>query len=335
MARTPPFEGIMAYFPAFEYYNPNRLLGGKMPLFFGTQRNIPVMVEGNCYFRFFKIAFFDQIVPQMPILALADPKKVVLPPVTLEYQLIASDSNYLNRMVKKIHGNEKCLMSRAVDEFPINRFFFPGETDVRPQPQQTGATIRSGDKIFPALDSRLVTWQFDSGKQFISERVRTDAQDRRVLDIDGWMSVDNGDLDLTGIETFRGRGVIVVSHGNVKIGSLQRLVPSSNDLLKIYVWNGNIAVGGKAPVKIEASLIATSMDSPNPEGMFFANGNNVEIKGNLVLDYLPIADSAGNGLGGKLEIVHDTQLFAPSDPYRVSIGTVRTMYSVNSGKPSW
>lgn len=336
--QTMPFEGILNYFVSYKDYNPQRLMGGKMPAFFGPDRKTPVMIEGNCFLRYFKVAFFDQVVPQLPILASIDPRKVILPPIALKYSWGGGGTNFLNRMVAKIHGNEKCLMSRAVDGFSINKFFFPNEPDHSQPKQSSGSGGQKGDEIFPSFDRKLVTYQFDNGGQLLAKRVYSDEQGRRVLDIDGWMVVYGGDLDLTSVGTFRGRGVILVLGGNVKLGTLVKLVPGSSDLLKIYVNKGNIEIDSTSksdPVRIEASLITTCMLAPNPQGLFFANRKNVEIKGNLVADFLPIGDKSGKGLGGTLKIEHDTLLYAPTDPYRVSLGAVRTLYSVNSGKPSW
>ncbi len=328
-----PFNGVASYFTEYQDYNNWRILGGRMPAFFGEKRNTATMIEGQAYVRFFKIAYFDPFVTTMN--CLGSDIQVEMPPLPLHFARKGKQDDFQNREIPKFSGNEKWLMSRAVEEFPINRFFFPKETKPRPEPEQYGSKVPGAD-IYPANDPLMDAFEFDTGADLVRERTVLDGSGRKILDLDGQMQVNKGDLDLSGVNLFRGRGVIVVVNGNCRIGNFQRMDPGSGDSAKIYLTHGNFEVTSAGQsVKIEASLVALALGAGAKRPyMFCCNNKDVHILGNLVVDYLPI-DFNNRGIGRELLIEHDPRLFAPSDPFRVSIGQVRTMFSINAGDASW
>lgn len=329
-----PFNGIVSYFTEYDKFNPARLLGGRMPRFFGPDRRTAVMIEGPVFLRFFKVAFFDYFSASFNLFG--GPVTVDMPPIPLEFVRPDKPGNFQNRDVGKIAGNEKALHSRAVDEFPINRFFFPKETTPRLEPEQYGSKVPGAD-IFPAVDPKLAAHIYPTGADLLRERVSKDAAGRSVLDVDGLMVVNAGRLQLTPVSLFRGRGFILVLDGDCELGDLRRMDPNSGDTLKIYLSHGNFEVRGTtSPVTIEASLVSTWMRATGgQQGKFYANNKPVQILGNLVLDFLPIGTEGGRGMGPELVIQHDPKQYQPGDPWRVSIGQIRTLYAIRPGERSW
>ena len=122
------------------------------------------------------------------------------------------------------------------------------------------------------------------------------------------------------------------------------------DLLRIYLQSGSFYLEGTlSPVEIAASLIATTFNPPDKtkrvwQGKLIPKGKSVVIFGNLIVDYLftegdkddPPEYSVPEG--GYVKVIHDPAFFADPDScpwvYRVSIGQVRNMYSMNAGGPT-
>jgi hypothetical protein len=120
------------------------------------------------------------------------------------------------------------------------------------------------------------------------------------------------------------------------------------DTLRIYLRAGKFVIRQEFDgVEIQASLAAFyypfGSSDPAKMGALILNGqSSVKIKGNLLVDYLYTHDSDNDGLadGGELRIEHDPLIYDPAgtapdgeelDPYHVSIGPVRTVFSINSG----
>ncbi len=336
-ARSGPFHGITSMRTEYESHNPARLLGGRMPRIFGVDRRTPVRVEGNVYLRFFKIAFFDFF--DAPLESFNGKVTVTMAPIALPFMRPEKASTFLNRPLSKNIVAESVLMSRPVDDKPINRLFFKGAAALATEPEQVDRQIPAGD-IFPDPDEKLVSHSFANASELLRERVSQDTDGKSVLDIDGIMVVQNGGLDLSNAQApvtrFRGRGQILILNGDCRLGELRKRDPASTDVVRFYVCNGSFEVGGPAAaVTIEASLVATSQKAPNPLGMFYANGKDVTILGNLVVDFLPIGIKGPKGMGRNLTIKHDPMVYSPPDPIRASIGTVHTMYAIRGGARSW
>jgi len=309
-----------------------------MPAFYGLTREIPVMIEGNVYARFFKVAFFNGVDTEFPVYG-GVKAPLELPPLPIYFR--RPDEKPVTFENKEVPGGikmiEKFMMSRAVEEFPLNRFFFPSETVPRRLPEQAGTKVPP-EKIFPSHDPKMTSHLFYSGKNLLALRTFRDASERAVLDVDGLMVLAEGDLDLSKVHFFRGKGQILVVSGNCKIGRFERLDPNSGDVVKIYLNDGRFDVdSGDSEVKIVASLVALTADPTESRlGVFKANQKSVHILGNLVVDLLLI-NSGANGLGPGQELVikHDSHLFSPEDPVRVSVGPISISHAVNSGEPTW
>ncbi len=338
-AQVDAFCGVLKYFieNAENGYNYQRCIGGKMPLLFGESRDRGAFVEGPVYLRFFKIAFFDEFTKDMSFAG--GSFRVFIPVIPLSFLRYEKPKTFLNKDVGKLFGVgiEKWLMSRAVDSKPVNSLFFPQRKKALEVPQQVGTALK-GDQIFPSVDTNLrtVSHVYPSGKAFLEDRV-VDEGGKPVLDLDGLMFIsaqDGAPLNLTGVNAFRGRGLIILLKGHCIIGTLERLQKGSNDSLRIYLPEGSFFLGGsESVVKIEASLQATVFRphgatlSPNDQGRIVMNGKGAQILGNLVVDSLNELDTLPKGKS--LRIVHDEKLYFPPDPVRISIGKVRSFFAVS------
>lgn len=335
IADFPHFSGIQNFFIYYDQFNPFRVRGGRMPLLFGENRDIPVFVEGNVFLRFFKVAFLDEFPLLLPMRQ--GPKTMRFPEIPLNFAGPTDPISLSNRPVGKIHGIEETLMSRAVDEISINTFFF-NESKPRPQPQQKGGTRNGGD-IFPVLDPNLrtVSHFYATVGEFLADRVRSrSGQDHLFLDgISVIHGIDGAPLDLKSIRTFVGKGTIILFRGQCEIDSLTKADPQ-RDRLKIYLLSGSFLLGSQGkPARIEASLVATTLSPPDnsgiqpqQQGTIYFQTAEVQILGNLVVDDLNL----GRGKTGAstLRITHDPELFLPLDPFRFSVGPIPTFFSVTA-----
>lgn len=326
-ARTLQFIGLSEYLNYMKTFYPDKRLSGKMAKLFGAARNVPAIIEGNVYLRFFKLAFFDEF--SASITLGGESKDFAMPSIPLTYQNPGSkDRNFLNKEVR-VHGIEYELMSREVEEFPANAIFF-GDVSVKP------AGISKPENYFPYTTIDSISYRYSSPQDFLDDRTIVLANGEKRIDVDGLMFVEKGNLDLSGYRSFSGQGMIWVGfRGDVYLGNLAKAKPS--DILKIWAQDGNFIIKSDQPdVKISASLIAMSYfsdpsrnrSSLENRGKLVPNRRGVEIYGNLAVDYLFLADSNyGLPAGKSLKIVHDPYLFAPVYPKWVTLGKVRTIYS--------
>ncbi|MGM0597492.1 MAG: hypothetical protein ACQES9_10680, partial [Myxococcota bacterium] len=285
---------------------------------------------GNVFFRFFKLAFFDEF--QAFLTLGGEQKNLGMPAIPLHFQdPAARNSNFLNKEVR-IHGLEKQLMSREVNEIPVNSLFAAGVASLP-------AGVSKPSKVFPTVAIDAISYRYKTPEKFLQENTIDLGNGKKRLRVDGHMFIEKGNLDLSDYSSFTGQGLIWIGfRGNVLLGDLAKSKPS--DILKIWAQDGNFIVKSSKPdVKISASLIATTYFSDpqrdrrsiNNRGKFVANRHGVEINGNLVVDYLFLADkSYGIPEGKKLTIKHDPFLFSAVYPKWTTIGPVRTIYSVNA-----
>ena len=235
----------------------------------------------------------------------------------------------------------------------------PLTSPVFPNPQQIPGPsgTKVGDRFYPPIDYTTYTHNFKTPQEFLTERVKEE-NGENVLQMDGRIYIAQGDLDLfkgvngRPVKKFRGRGFLFLSKGNMTLTSLRKAGSGNgtdpDDSLRVYLQDGDFIIGGSdSPTHIDASLIAltfftgTTRDPKEltNQGQLLMRGKSVTINGNLIVDYLAL-EFAGDGLpmGGTLTIIHDPEIFEPcngeDNPYRFSIGQVRTLYSMNSGDPT-
>lgn len=376
--------------PSHAPWNPERAFVGKMAKLCGPSANIPLLVEGNAFLRFFKIAYFDEMKATFTLLKKEVP--CVLAPIPLDYyrfdDILGQADTFLNKPSAELvtsnlfsrclpsspakgYVDDRSLMSRAIDTIPLNTMFtrefvkvtspdgsdamYDSKADgVIPNPQQVvkpGKSVKPGHKMFRVVDEQMCSRNYYDPSSFLRERVVRE-DEKNTLYIDGYMYITEGDLDLSWVDQFAGRGLIFLGKGNCKIGNFMKKDGSDSDqTLRILLLDGDFIVNSsESNVKIEASLIATtyipSSDARDPsnltaQGSFNPNNKRVKILGNLIVDYL-FTESGSTGLptDGALTIEHDPMIYSPkppvNDPFRASIGAVRTMFSMNAeGKGSF
>ncbi|MFZ2961015.1 MAG: hypothetical protein WA705_29395 [Candidatus Ozemobacteraceae bacterium] len=329
-----PFTGIGQYFKYYMDKNPQRLLGGKMPLLFGDGRDIPVFVEGPVYLRFFKIAFLDQVKVKFD---LDGGKTMDVPfrPIPLHYE--DSPRTFSGKpCTPPIDERTKVLMSKSIDSLSINHLFFGVGSQVAKSPSSVNGTIEGRD-VFPAFDATLrsVSHAYQTADEFTQDRIKT-IGDQKVLDLDGIsliISTIQKPLNLTSVQKYRGKGRIIVHEGSCILGNLEPL-NLKTDSLGIYLMFGSLLVQSPANVvNIFASLAATTCFKDNSSPIHVAEsgisfgGKNVNIYGNLFVDNLFELKTLPDG--GQLTIVHDPNLYFPEYPVRVSIGETKSMLAVD------
>lgn len=264
-------------------------------------------------------------------------------------------------------GDDVCrkLMSEVI-EIPVNRIladetirmvhpqgdpnngymrdYNPDENLLFPSQKGSAGVGASGTRFFPAVrDFHSFSHLYINQDDFLRDRVIGD-----TLYIDGRVNVCEGHLDLRKVTKFRGNGVIKVERGDCKFGA-KLMKTQDSDILRIYLQTGSFFCEESAdPVTICASLIAVNWDDPNDgvtvdpaqrvwQGKLVPKGNNVTIIGNLVVDYLFTEGDSQDPPefctpdGGFIRVIHDPVLFSPIDPFRISVGSVRSMYSMNTG----
>jgi len=365
-------------------WNRERAFVGKMAKLCGPSDNVPLLVEGNAFLRFFKVAYFDEVNATFTLLNTEVP--CVLAPVPLDYYrkdpVLGQDDTFLNQPSSVLANDRlfaKCLpsspakgylvdrslMSRAIDTIPLNTLFAtetvkitktdgsdgtydPKADGVIPDPQQVvkpGKTVKPGHKMFRIVDEQMCSRNYYDPPSFLRERVVRE-NGKNTLYIDGYMYITEGDLDLSRVDQFAGRGLIFLGKGNCRIGNFLKKDGSGSDqTLRILLLDGDFIVDSSdSDVEIEASLIATTYVAPGSardpssltaQGSFNPNNKRVRILGNLIVDYL-FTESGNTGLplDGTLTIEHDPMIYNPkppaNDPFRASIGAVRTMFSMNA-----
>lgn len=329
-ARAFQFTGLADYIKFMKKFHPDKTISGNMPQIFGVNRDTPVVLEGNIFFRFFKVAFLDEF--EAAITLGGESKKIGMPAIPLHFQDPAiKNTNFLNKEVR-VHGFENQLMSREITEIPVNSLFSSG---VCPTPQG----IASPDNVFPTVSVDAISYRYKNPQEFLAEKSVIMPNGEKSLIVDGHIFIEKGNLDLSGFSAFTGQGMIWIGfRGDVYLGDLAKSRPS--DILKIWVQDGNFIIKSPKPeVKISASLIALSFfadanrdkSSIANRGKFIANKHGVEILGNLAVDYLFTADkNYGISDDKALVIKHDPFLFTPVYPKWATLGQVRTIYCVNA-----
>ncbi len=329
-----PFSGIAEYFEQVKTANPQRIAGGKMPILFGENRDIPVYIEGPVHLRFFKIAFVDQINVTFNLHG-GNSLDVPFPPVPMHYENPATtfSGKQLNPPVDKRTDR---LMSMPIEHFSINNFFFGAGATAAKTPTAVKSGIEGHD-VFPAFDDslRTVSHFYQTTDQFISDRVKM-IDGQKTLDLDGISLIVNSankPLNLSSVQKYIGKGRIVVAEGHCHIGNLAP-VDIKNDSLGIYLMSGRYFIkSDSASVNIYASLAATSCFSDNSsvsaasEGGIEFEGKSVNIYGNLIIDNL--FEMRNLPEGGHLKVVHNPGLYFPEYPVRASIGETRALLAVD------
>ncbi|MDD2997511.1 MAG: hypothetical protein PHV05_00540 [Candidatus Riflebacteria bacterium] len=329
-----PFSGVVKYFEHFKEQNPQRIVGGKMPLLFGEGRDIPVYVEGPVYLRFFRVGFLDQVTVKFDLHG-GNSMNVPFPPVPLHYE--DPPETFAGKLCNPlVDQRTRTLMSTAIDSLSINNFFFGAGTITAKSPTAVRGGVEGHD-VFPSFDDSFCTVAhiYNTAEEFARDRIKT-VDGQKILALDGISLIlgsDNKSLDLTAVEKYRGKGRIIVNEGNCFVGNLLP-VDQKSDSLAVYLMFGKFIVKSASnPVNIFASLSATTCfsdnSSPDPaaEGGINFGEKSVNIYGNLIVDNLFELQSLPDG--GQLKIVHDPALYFPEYPVRVSVGETRSMLAVD------
>ena len=349
-------------------YNPERVRVGKMPLIYGADCKNRLFVEGPVFLRFFKVGFLDTFSQNIEFFR--GTRTIEPEPVPLRFLRYDKydGSSFLNTKLNAPVPNnglhkENFLMSRAIDNISVNALMgdsisiYDGGGNVVStstilldhancvEPLQPAGSNLKATNFGRLIDFKTVGWNYPNTTRFLEHR-KGEVDGKKTLFIDGFMYIEEGDLDLTGYGQFYGKGMIFLGRGNCLIGNLKR-IDGRKDTLRIYLRAGKyILPAGLDQVEIQASLAAFyyPFGSGDPEkmgGMILSGQSQVKIKGNLLVDYLYTEDRSGAGLadGGSFIVEHDPLIYDPAleidgqkqDPYHVSIGPVKTIYSVNTG----
>ncbi|GAB4270123.1 MAG: hypothetical protein Kow0029_06690 [Candidatus Rifleibacteriota bacterium] len=371
---TAEFRGKGPYFSEYldevggKDFNPERIKVGKMAKLYGENCDRKLFVEGPAFLRYFKIAFLDDFTTTIDFYS--GPKDVNPEPVPLNfYRYDKNPKTFLNKPLTKALPtpgvvDERYLMSRAIDNFPINCFLgnsvsiFDGdgkEITINPftygspnfeNPRQKSGSNHTALKFGRLIDFKTVSWNYPNTELFLQDRVRL-LGGVKTLFVDGVMYIENGDLDLSDIKQFYGKGLVYLGRGNCLIGNFSRCTGRQGDSVRFYLRQGDYIIKSDSDtVEIEASLAAFyypfgSKSQVNQGSLLLSSKKDVTIVGNLLVDYLFTEAKGSMGLvdGGTLTIKHDPVIYDPAaeyngeklDPYRVSIGPVKTLFSLNAG----
>lgn len=354
-----------------KFFNPERVRVGKMLKLFGYENKTPVLVEGPVYLRFFKIAYLDEFSKEIEFFS--GMKAVNPEPVPLAFMRPEREpktflnTTLSNELAASPYFKDNLMMSRSIDDVSINALlgnsvtYYDGERKkvtlnplTGPRPtfpypiQKPSATPIKAKAFGRLIDFKTVSRNYPSPQEFLQERV-TGTGAGKVLHLDGVMYVEAGDLDLSDVSGYYGKGMIYLGRGNCMIGELRRKRDplKTSDSLRIYLRQGDFIIKSSSnSVTIDASLAAFynppgSSDPKNQGSLIINRKDSVLIKGNLLVDYLYTQDTSDSGLakGGVLAIEHDPLLYesaaeidgAKLDPYHISIGPVRTSFALNAG----
>lgn len=356
-------------------YNLERYRVGKMFRLYGENNTTPVLVEGPVKLRFFKIGYFNDF--EENLVFYTQPHKIHPEPVPILFRRPDSGDTFQNTKVSKNFSSsdfftDNMLMSQAID-IPINALllndsgtgpdYIDGNGKKKPL---TKKEVFSNEFVYPVqksngdkktegkffgrrVDFDNSSYNYPSPKEFLEDRIR-EINGRKTLCVDGIMYIEKGDMDLTDINYFYGKGLIYLATGNVTFGNFNRLRDiSEGDTVRFYLRQGDFILGsGNSDITIEASLAAlfskVGDSDPRNQGSLVLNGKrNVHIIGNLIVDYFYTQDPSGRGLakGGTILIEHDPLIIEPNlrtsngkefDPFHVSIGKVKTLFAVKSGE---
>ncbi len=382
---SPEFENRGPYFNAYlkekngVIYNPEKFRVGKMLALYGEDNKTPVLVEGPAFLRFFKIAFFDEFVDTIEIGAKADgseepmvkeinPAPVPMPVVRLDEPQVFLNTKLGNNLSNSQYFKDNYMMSYSIDELSVNALlgesvsYYDGTGNSKTiNPIVTAAPTfdkpiqRPGSNVQATTFARLIdletlSYNYPSPQEFIKDRV-ADFNGKKTLFLDGVMYIEGGELDLTSINQFYGKGLIYLRAGNCKLSNLSRCRDEMQygDTLRLYLQNGDFILTNEEDIVIEASLAAFTYPmgpTQAAQGSLILNGQTqVKILGNLLVDYLYTQDSGSYGLkkDGRLIIQHDPFIYEPAakiggvdqDPYHVSISPVSTIFSINTGEKTF
>ncbi|HPT44586.1 MAG TPA: hypothetical protein PLM07_01665, partial [Candidatus Rifleibacterium sp.] len=215
---------------AGKVYNPERLRVGKMLQLYGEANDTPVVVEGPVYLRFFKLAFFDTF--EKEITFFEKPRKVIPEPVPIPFVRPLLDPGTFqnlalaNNFSPTPYFSDSMMMSRAIDNVSVNAllgdtleyYSWEGKpvtinplTAERPTfayPRQRPSASPVKAKNFGRLiDFKTVSYNYSSPGEFLAERTSGTAPNKTLF-IDGAMYIEAGDLDLTEVSKFYGKGLI-------------------------------------------------------------------------------------------------------------------------------
>ena len=353
-------------------YNPERFKVGRMIRLYGFDNKTPVLVEGPVNLRFFKLGFFNDFEKELTFYTVNH--KIHPEPVPIFFRRYDLSETFQNIKVAKDFAptdffEDNYLMSRAVDTIPVNALllgngsniqYYNGDGELktlskedvysdkflRPS-QKTGSAV-AGKNFGRLIDYKNESYNYPSPTEFLADRVRV-IDNHKTLCVDGLMYIDKGDMDLTDINYFYGKGLIYLATGNITFGNFQRMRDiEKGDSVRFYLRQGDIRLGADdTDITIEASLAALhnevgSADPQKQGSLILNNKRNVSIYGNLIVDYLYTQDTSNNGLaqGGTLCIEHDPLIMEPGlvasggkmDPYHVSIGRLKTAYAVKAAE---
>lgn len=349
-------------------YNPERWRVGVMQSIYGANNDVPVLVEGKAYLRFFKLAYLDEFRTTVPFF---NPAPVHIRVITNKYLRKDKTGSFLTTALSKELASslftDTFMKSRAIDDLSLNSLWgekikcyngdgqeieydpmqYPAPIFEKPA-QPTGSNVPA-TRFGRAVDHQNSSWNYLSSADFLAERAPGDG---KLLYLDGFIYIMSGDLDLTGVTHFQGKGLIYLAQGNCQLGSIERLnPPPSNDSLRIYLKKGDFILDSSVDdIRIDASLAALYDDYPDPLGssdplkqgsLIFNNRSKVQIYGNLLVDSLDLESAGSSGLadGGVLHIVHDPAIYNAGatidgfdlDPFHVSIGSVKTSFAYRAG----
>lgn len=372
--KTPPFDSEGPFFKEYlerqggVEFNQARVNVGKMARIYGEDNKTPVLVEGPAFMRFFKIGYLSDFKRTVQFLI---PQEIQPEPVPILFRRPDRAVTFQNRsmglnLAPSGFFEDKMMMSKAFDSLSVNALlgrtvsFYDGDgnpvtidpmTAVHPTfaeaARPSGSTAKASERG-RLIDSRTVSHNYPSSKDFYRERV-AGSPGNKVLYIDGVMYIENGDLDLSDVKHFYGKGMIYLGTGNCLLGNFtrQRDPVDTGDSLRICLRQGDFIIkSSEEDVVIEASLIAlffpfNGTDQKSMGSLILNGRKNVTVAGNLLVDYLYTYDAGGAGLkeNGTLSIFHDPLIYNPAatidgkdmDPYHVSIGSVKTIFAINAG----
>ncbi len=358
-------------------FNPERFRVGKMPLLYGEDKDTPVLVEGPAYLRFFKLAYFNDFSTSISYGNESGGNyteievKVEPEPVPIYFRRNDKSKTFQNTVISpnlspSSYFQERYLMSRAVDDLSINSLlgetlsYFDGDGNavtINPLsgphptfelPIQPSGSSYEGVKWGRIIDFKTVSRNYSNPEAFLNERVVDD-----TLFVDGVIYIESGDLDLSKVRRFYGKGMIYLGKGNCSLGNLKRARSPDEypDSLRLYLRQGDFIIKSSAnEIEIQASLAAFyypfGQKTPQKQGSLIINGKSlVRVYGNLLVDYLYTQANDGSGLAkdGKLEIMHDPMIYDPAyedgsfkgDPYHISIAPAKSLFSINAGEKTF
>lgn len=346
-------------------YNPERWHVGVMQQFYGSDNDTPVLIEGKAYMRFFKLAYLDEFTATVPFF---NPAPVNIRVITSKYLRKDKTGSFLTTpLTAELASNlysDKLMKSRAIDDLSLNSLWgekikcYNGDgqqveydpmqypAPIIEKPAQPAGSNVPATRFGRAVDFRNASWNYVSSTDFLAERAPGDG---KLLYLDGFMYIMAGDLDLSGVTHFQGKGLIYIARGNCRLGNLERLNDQpTSDSLRIYLRQGDFIINPAVDdVVIEGSLTAFyddpqgSSDPLQQGSIILSDRTRVTIYGNLLVDSLDLEASGNSGLAenGVLHIIHDPAVYnaavtlngTPLDPYHVSIGPVKTSFSFRAG----